>query len=145
MRTIPDLPKEIDVLFYGSLNPRRKVILDRIVAQCKLRHLFGVYGEQRDALIARSKIVLNLHCTPAQIFEQTRVSYLLNNAQFVLCETSPGNPYEGIITTAPYDDLPEACRQFLANDAQRVQLAAESFEKFRQLPMTECLKPLLRY
>jgi hypothetical protein len=144
MRSIADLPKEIDVLFYGSLNERRKAILDRLASRCKVRHLFGVYGAERDLHIARSKIVLNLHCYSAQIFEQARVSYLINNGRFVVSETPVDDPYQGMVVTAAYEDLPEACVRFLADDAGRERFAAQAFENFRRFPMTEYLKPLLR-
>ena len=53
---------DIDVLFYGSVNARRQVILNGLrSAGLSVHHAFGVYGRQRDALIARSKVVLNMH------------------------------------------------------------------------------------
>ena len=41
--------------------------------------VFGLYGPPRDALIARSKIILNMHLYDAKVFEIVRVSYLLAN------------------------------------------------------------------
>src|SRR5580658_4511667 len=50
--------QNIDVLFYGSLNERRSRILQALKdSGVKVHSAFGVYGKERDALIARSKIV----------------------------------------------------------------------------------------
>lgn len=79
---------DIDVLFYGSMTPRRIPIWQSIEdtgLNCK--HLFGVYGAERDAYIARSKIVLNMHAYSESPREDVRLSYLWANKAFVLSET----------------------------------------------------------
>ena len=143
LQTIPEAPKEIDVLFYGSVNPRRQIILDALQQRCRLRVLFGVYGQQRDAEIARAKIVLNLHMYDLMIMEQARVSYLINNGCFVLSESSPHDPYEGMMATASYRDIPETCMRFLNDEPARRQVAQRGFELFRQRPMIQYLKAVL--
>ena len=79
--------KEIDVLFYGSINKRRKQIIDKLLKnKIKVKCLFGVYGKERDEWISRSKIVLNLHMYESKIFEIIRVFYLLTNGISVISE-----------------------------------------------------------
>jgi len=74
-------PKDIDVLFYGSMNERRKAILDELELKgLKVKTLFGIYGQERDHWIERSKVVLNHHYYESQIFEIVRVFYLLTNS-----------------------------------------------------------------
>ena len=81
--------QDIDVLFYGSLNDRRSRILQALKdSGVKVHTVFGVYGKERDTLIARSKIVLNVHFYSAKIFETVRVSYLLANSKAVVSECS---------------------------------------------------------
>lgn len=54
--------EDLDVLFYGSLNERREAVLDGLEARgLQVASVFGVYGAERDALIARAKLVLNVH------------------------------------------------------------------------------------
>jgi hypothetical protein len=53
--------KDIDVLFYGYINDRRQYILDQIKPFAKVVATQGTYGAQLFELIARAKIVLNLH------------------------------------------------------------------------------------
>jgi simple sugar transport system ATP-binding protein len=54
-------PTDIDVLFFGKVNPRRMVVLDSVTrAGIRLHVADGVYLADRDALVARAKIVLEL-------------------------------------------------------------------------------------
>lgn len=133
MTRIPAAPRQdIDVLFYGSANERRKVVLRQIAASgLKLSAVFGVYGTQRDALIARSKVVLNLHQHEAQVFEVVRVSYLLSNHKAVVTELSPDTEIEAgladAVAGAPYDQLAERCRQLVADDRLRRRQEKKGF------------------
>jgi len=117
-RIEPAPDKDIDVLFYGSINARRLAILEALVkAGLQVETLFGVYGKQRDAVIARSRLVLNIHYYPAKIFEIVRISWLLANAVCVVSEDSPldsalESVQEGIVQ-APYDSLVETCRELI--------------------------------
>jgi hypothetical protein len=121
-RIEPVTDKDIDILFYGSLNARRLQVLESLVGTgLRVETLFGVYGEQRDAVIARSKIVLNIHYYPAKIFEIVRISYLLANRICVVSEESPPDSalesvQDGIVQ-APYERLAETCRELIASSA----------------------------
>ena len=54
--------EDIDVLFFGAPNARRERIFDEIRSRGLLfHHAFGVYGSERDALVERSKVVINIH------------------------------------------------------------------------------------
>ena len=141
--TIPDVEPEIDVLFYGSINERRKAILSALAPHARVHALFGAYGEKRDAHIAQARIVLNVHYYESQLMEQVRISYLLNNRRFVLSETAADNPYGDALATAPYDRLVEACRFYLAHPEARVRLAAAGHETLRRHPMTDGLRAVL--
>jgi len=78
---------DIDVLFYGSINQRRQAVLAELTAMdLRVHQAFGVYGPARDALIRRSKVVLNMHFYEPGAFEIVRVSYLLANRRAVVSE-----------------------------------------------------------
>jgi len=121
-RIEPAPERDIDVLFYGSVNERRLYILEELArAGLRVETLFGVYGAQRDAVIARSRIVLNIHYYPAKIFEIVRISYLLANTVCVVSETSPNDSalesvQDGIVQ-APYERLTETCLGLIASGA----------------------------
>jgi len=138
-----DSDRNIDVLFYGSLNPRRAAILEALRRQCRAHALFGVYGETRDRYIARARILLNIHFYQAAILEQVRLAYLLNNECFVISEEAGHNPFAGGIVTGPYAKLVSLCETYLAQPESRKQVAARGFRDFASRPMTEYLQPLL--
>jgi hypothetical protein len=139
--TVPELTRirpapvqDIDVLFYGSDAERRRAAFDSIrEAGLNLHTAFGVYGEARDALIARSKVVLNLHKHDAAVFELVRVSYLLANRKAVVTELSPTTEIDPDLADAvcgvPYEGLAQACRRLVDDDAARLALEQQAFAR----------------
>jgi hypothetical protein len=107
--------EDIDVLFIGSMNARREQLIQDIASKgLKVQSLFGIYGEDRNKWIARSKTVLNAHFYPNPIWEVFRVSYLLANKKCVVTEDSGVDEnLEYLARTAcsyvPYDKIAETC------------------------------------
>ena len=58
---------EKSILFYGSLNRRRKDVIDGCRKFAPVETLFGVFGEERDRRIGASLINLNVHYYDAMI------------------------------------------------------------------------------
>lgn len=149
MSRIPAIGRQdIDVLFYGTLNERRRVILERIKKKgIKLEYLFGVYGAERDACIQRSKIVLNLHHHEAKVFEIVRVSYLLANKKAVVSELYPFTDIEPelreAVLGASADDIPAACSRLLSDRKQRRQLERRGYEIMAARKQSEFLARVL--
>ncbi len=132
--------QDIDVLFYGSITPRRQRILEALTRSgLKVEALFGVYGEARDRHIARAKVVLNLHQyddAQAKAFEIVRVSYLLSNSKAVVAEcgadTAPEPDLNLAFRAVPYDKLVDACVELARDEAARARLAADGHRLFSQ-------------
>jgi len=139
---IPPAPAEdIDVLFYGALNARRRAILLELQRTgLHLRVETQVRGGARDALIGRAKLVLNLHFYPTAIFEIVRVSYLLSNRKAVVAECGPNTEIDGdmreAIAPARYEGLSETVLDLLGDEQRRRDLARRGQEIFarRHLP-----------
>src|ERR1700756_3134466 len=132
---IAPAPEDIDVLFYGALNGRRYAVLrDLHDRGLRVKWLSYVYGASRDAWIARSKIVLNIHYWEAKIFEITRVSYLLANRRAVVSERGADPTVERDlkpgIAFADYDELVDRCVELLGDDRARRKLAERGYEAF---------------
>ena len=147
-RITPAPTQDIDVLFYGAVNDRRRAILKGISeAGLNLKAVFGAYGEARDALIARAKLVLNLHKHEAQVFEIVRVSYLLANRKAVVSELSPETEIEpdlaDAVAGAPYDRLVETCVALAADGSARRKLERRGFQRMSARRETDYLKILL--
>ncbi len=144
-RIAPAPEQDIDVLFYGSMNDRRSLILQRLqAAGLRVHHVFGVYGEERDGLIARAKVVLNVHFYEAAVFEVVRVSYLLANGKAVVCEQSPdlGDLAEAV-AACPYEELVERCIGLVAVDRERRALEARGAATFARRGQVEILRKVL--
>ncbi len=137
--------KDIDILFYGSVGERRKAVLDRLNTFANVKVLFGVYEKQRDDFIARSKIVLNIHHYSTKIFEAPRISYLLNNACFVVSEASFANPYKSVgLCLVPYEELAETCRFYLAHTQEIDRLRQDTYARFKEnYPMVDFVRDVV--
>lgn len=145
-RIEPAPERDLDVLFYGMMNERRlKVLRAAHDMGLLVEAVFGVFLDERDRLIARSKVVLNMHYYPMRIFEAVRVSYLLNNAAFVVCEESVDDPYPRCgLTFAPEEGLAETCRYFVEREAEREAARVSAHRAFKDhYPMTAYLRAVL--
>ncbi len=138
----------IDVLFYGSVNDRRRALFDEVKARGLAFHeAFGLYGAERDALIGRSKLVLNAHMYDAKIFEIVRIFYLMTNAKAVVAEVGDGTDvspaYVGGFAAAPYKELAERCAELIANEAARRTLEDTALDTIRAHPQKDYMAALL--
>ncbi|GBR76939.1 hypothetical protein NO2_1411 [Candidatus Termititenax persephonae] len=147
LETIPASPeKDLDVLFYGTLNERRLKIIEQLEGRgVKVGYTNFTLGAERDRLIARAKIVLNIHYWHMAILETARIHYLLNNKVFVITEQSVDNPYPQVdLVSVPYDQLAEECVRRLADWENSQKLAELNYEQFKKYyPMPELLKKVL--
>ena len=145
---IAPAPEDIDVLFYGSLSDRRRAVLDGLRARgLRVESLFGVYGASRDAWIARSKIVLNVHQWEAKVFEIVRVSYLLANKRAVVSERGADpaeeRDLESGIAFAEYDELVDRCVELLADEHARRELGERGYQAFSARNQADILRRAL--
>ena len=117
-----------DVLFYGSLN---------------VKHLFSVYGAERDAAIADAKIVLNMHFYEDSLHEIGRTSYLLANSKAIVSECGPDTEIEDDIREAmiavPYKDIVASCVALIRDEPRRLALEKKAFEIFSKRSQAEML------
>jgi len=127
--------EDIDVLFYGSVNPRRKKILDELQARgLKVVSLSGAYGEERDRAIARAKLVLCLHFYEEKVLEIVRIAYLLSNEKAVVAEWDAERTEHADLREAlcgvPYEGLVEACEALIRDPAWRQSLGKRARQIF---------------
>jgi len=135
--------EDIDVLFYGVHNERRASLLRRLSERgLKVVHANGVYGGERDALVARARIVLNVHFYERARLEIPRCFYLMANGRFVLSETSPDAEETGLaggMAFAPYGGLEDACARYLRHPEERAAIAAAGKALIRGRPQSALL------
>jgi hypothetical protein len=144
---IPPVPRQdIDVLFYGAFNARRKKILAELEHAGVKAQLIQEFGKTRDDMIARSKLVLNIHFYESpRLFEWVRVSYLLSNLKAVVCETSDDFPLAllGGVANVSYAGLVPTCLRLLEDVEARFQLQERGFHLFSRISEAEILKTAL--
>jgi SAM-dependent methyltransferase len=126
--------QDIDVLFYGSLNSRRDAVLTELKdLGLNVIHVFGLYGAERDALIARAKVVLTLHFYDTNIFEIVRVSYLLANRKAVVAECGTDTEIDpdmrDAVLAVPYTGLARACLALVRDPQARTRLEEGGFNR----------------
>ena len=87
--------RPIDLLFFGSMNPRRRRFIDEVEAAGFQVASFDspIYGPERDEFIRSAKAVLNCHFYESNRFEQARAFHCLSLGTPVISEYTP--------TTAP--------------------------------------------
>jgi hypothetical protein len=133
--------KDIDVLFIGAVNMRRKVILDALQAKgmVVVNHNGGLWGDKRRELQQRAKIHLNLHYYDKDaLLEMARLSVILANRGFVVsesgCDTKLEKKIEGGVVFGRYEELVALCVKYLAPEqaAKRQQIAAKGFKLFSE-------------
>ena len=140
--------EEIDVLFYGCMNPRRKKVLDALAAEGYIVQIaFGVYGTERDSIIRKAKLVLNIHYYDSHILEAVRVSYLMANSKAVVSEcaddTEVYSHYRDGICLVVYDELVHACVDLLTDSAKRRELEKQALSAIKKITYTEVLMDTL--
>ena len=140
--------KKVDVLFYGSINDRRKIIIDKLIEKnIKVKCLFGVYVKDRDDWIAKSKLVLNMHMYDSKIFEIIRVFYLMTNGVPVVAEyddkTKINNNFLMGIKTVPYNELVEMIVHLVNSENEREELGHNGLLEIKKYPQEQFTKKIL--
>jgi hypothetical protein len=126
--------QDLDILLYGMSGPDRLQAFHNLsLAGLTVLFVSGLYGNARDDLIARAKIVVNVNLYNfAQIFEVVRVSYLFANRKAVVAVKDQQTFVEADIGAGvkftTVEQLVEDCRDLLEHDEARLVLEAKGFE-----------------
>lgn len=139
--------KDIDVLFFGSMNDRRAKIIGELTSMgLNVQAVFGVYGPELSVLIHRSKLVLNMHYYDSSVFEAVRVIPLLASRVAVVSEKSVDdddytylNQTSGILVT-DYDKLAFVCKQLVENADDRECLSDTGYANVKLNTMVQSLE-----
>lgn len=141
--------QDIDVLLYGMPGKDR---LDAFFHLCHtgLKAIFvcGLYGEQRDELISRSKIIVNINLySRSKIFEIVRASYLMANRKAIVADIDAETFIEddiraGICESSP-SMLVDQCHEFIRNESKREALEESGFEVIRRRDIRHILEVAL--
>lgn len=143
----PPLPlaeRPIDVLFYGSMNDRRRGLIEAVEAAGVGVTSFRcpVYGPERDAVIRQAKLVLNLHHYEASRFEQVRAFQVLSLGTPMLCERNPGTRPPAAFEDAVFWSSPEQLTEFFRTEFRTPAFYARAQAQLDAFAATD---PVLAY
>lgn len=133
-RIAPAPDQDIDILFFGDISARRARILDALrETALNVEIVSDVYGPERDALIARAKVVLNIHNHDGiKALETPRVFYLLANRKAVVTEIKEDVEFDAdlgrVMVGAPYEGLVQACVELVGDAQRRAALEEAGFQ-----------------
>jgi hypothetical protein len=130
---------DIDVLFYGTLTPRRyNIIANMINSDYYYNHINFVYlfnfdDKKLDDYISRSKIILNIHPNENHRQEQVRIYYPLINNKCVISEISSINYFGDLILEREPEYFRNTIFYYLQNDLWKSDFenVSEKYKKFK--------------
>lgn len=136
----PPETKDIDVLFFGAVNERRSRIINALNMHPEINSVCSTsssFGEERNKLIARSKIVINIHYYPSKILETVRLSHLVANKAYVISEgvinEDEMTVWKDIVFFTPYSSLVDTVAHHLKlTKGNRNKLANMKYERFKK-------------
>jgi len=147
---IPLERRPIDLLFFGSMNERRRAWLGRIEALGRTVTTLEtpLYGAERDQLIRQAKAVVNAHFYETSRFEQCRVAHCLSLGTPVICErtdrTHPHPAFEDCVLWLEGAQL----EQFFGEDfatPQFYEVARGALARFEEFDPIEAYADLLAF
>jgi spore maturation protein CgeB len=126
---IQTLPRDIDVLFIGTMSARRQRVIDEIGKHFSVR-VVSAFGKEMVRYINRSKIVLNIHVSDI-LDSETRIYEVLGCRAFLLSETlSPENPFteDELVQYSDLNDLFDKIQYFLSHEEERERIASNGYQ-----------------
>jgi hypothetical protein len=153
-------PKDIDVLFYGTLTPHRAAVLASfraagIAVTCVGRGFDSGYKSKSylDSLMDRAKIGLNLNLHAEDDTEGgvdprfascMRITEMLDRETCIVSEEIPlDNPYRGYMRSARPEELAQACRALLDSGAWREAGRAHAVAFRKEMDVERICRPVV--
>jgi hypothetical protein len=151
LKRIPKpLAQDIDVLIYGRSGQDRLEAF-HFLAESGLTTVFvcGLYGNARDELIARSKLVLNINLYgKSKTFEIVRVSYLIANAKAVVADIDSDTVIDDDMRSAVHitsgPELVHDCQSLVSDDRRRMALEQAGFDAMQKRDIRVFLEQALK-
>jgi glycosyltransferase involved in cell wall biosynthesis len=141
----PGRARDVDLLFMGVITPRRAAFFARfaeLFAGYRCQFLFArldeprtadtagyVSGPERLALLARSRILLNVHAADSSYFESHRALLAASNGCVLVSEWGAGSdPFRADVhlVMADVSELAARCVSLLDDEPRRAALADEA-------------------
>lgn len=134
---LPWSARDIDVVFAGCMNARRQHVLDAFARHgLRTTVLSTAYGPERDKILARAKLAINMLYYEDGTFAVLRTTHCAANSVAVVSEIANEAPGWTYPAPVPYAQLVDACRELLAGGEEKlVSTADEALRRFREHPL----------
>ncbi|MHC4976447.1 MAG: glycosyltransferase family protein [Planctomycetota bacterium] len=132
---------EYDVVFFGRDDPRRNPILERLRTSVPgVRHGYfgclgnpGVYGHQRERVLARSAMALNLsRWNDIELYSSNRIADVIGNGLLTMTHASSGlqalYPDDEVVYFESEGELAERVEYFRDRTDERRHMARRAWE-----------------
>ena len=132
---LPYQEKNIDVLFFGSLNQRRKNIIQKIKQKNLNVQVYNnnLYNQDKIQKIIKAKIIINIHFYENSLLETHRIIHLLSNKSFVISEKSRDSQkdiqYKNLIIFSDTNKIAEDCHYWCNQPQEKRNMIAENAYK----------------
>ncbi len=133
-----------DLLFYGSLNARRLVVLQQLLKRGYSLEVYteGLYGENLTSALLRTRAVLHIHYHETALFPAARLLQPMILGVPIICEESifsDASDYaESGITFTKYPDFMLACEDRLTGLNSESDLGRKTLEKIAMVNFEAC-------
>jgi len=158
--------KDIDVLFWGGLNPTRVAQLKYLKDNgIKVHYSNELYGDELYNYISRSKIIIwlthssqidyaQMHCLPAQaqgefVMVQGLITFLKNPKKGTYTRLNSVvdyglfEPDVSFVVFADQKDLLEKVKYYLKNEYERKEFAKKAYDHLISIPYSDSLKEVI--
>ena len=130
-RYLPNVEKDIEILFIGTLLPRRKKIIDELSQHISITTC-NAFGKDLVYFFNRAKIILNLHGTDF-LDTETRVYEALACRSFLITERlSEENPFQDkthLVETFTFSDMKQQIDYYLKREHERLKISVSGQEE----------------
>jgi hypothetical protein len=150
-----NVKKDIDVLFIGMMNDKRKAFIDKLCNNGIKVHVaknYNLWGNSRDMLVQRSKILLNVHYYENAILETARLSYALSLGEcLVVSEPSADKlldrDYAKFVEfVSTHDEVLEKCKSLLSMSDEMLKMRINTnFKKYKIKSFSVDLNVISKY
>lgn len=142
--------KDVDVLFYGARCSRRTSLEERLKKSGLITEFryYDLFREEREELISRAKVVLNIHYWPSSSLETHRVEYLCSRGKCVLSEKSSDDALDDVFSDGVFfcslEDMVNKSRYFVEDEGARQsqELRAQRLSYDRQMDTSAVMRSL---
>ena len=134
---LPWNERDIDVFFTGCMNTRRQRVLDTLTRHgLKTMTLSTVYGPERDKILARAKLAINMLYYEDGTFAILRTAHYAANSISAVSEIANEAPAWVYPAPVPYEQLVDSCRALLEDGEEKsLSTATEALQRFREHPL----------